>query len=87
MLYLTLLTPFVALPALMLMDRVERWAAGDHPEAFRVARTTATVHVTDTVGGAAGSPWGRPGRGRHRPTPGGRVRAGTPREARPRATS
>ena len=36
MLYLTLLTPILALPGLLFMDRVERWAAGDHPQAFRV---------------------------------------------------
>ena len=39
MLYLTLLTPILALPGLLLMDRVERWAAGDHPQAFRVPRS------------------------------------------------
>ena len=47
MLYLTLLVPFLALPALTLRDRVERWAAGDHPGAFRVARTAPTSDMTD----------------------------------------
>src|SRR6478609_3303043 len=39
MLYLTLLTPILALPAVMLMDRVERWAAGDTSRPLRPART------------------------------------------------
>ena len=43
MLYLTLLTPILALPGLLLMDRVERWAAGDHPQAFRVPRSVPTA--------------------------------------------
>ena len=43
MLYLTLLTPILALPGLLLMDRVERWAAGDHPQAFRVPRSVPTT--------------------------------------------
>ena len=39
MLYLTLLTPILALPAVLLMDRVERWAAGENSRPFRPART------------------------------------------------
>ena len=39
MLYLTLLTPILALPAVLLMDRVERWTAGDTSRPFRPART------------------------------------------------
>ena len=37
MLYLTLLTPILALPAVLLMDRVERWASGGRPAQPRVA--------------------------------------------------
>ena len=46
MLYLTLLTPVLALPGLLLMDRVERWAAGAaHSQAFRAARTVPTAET------------------------------------------
>ena len=45
MLYLTLLTPILALPAVMLMDRVERWAAGDTSRPFRPARTAPMAEV------------------------------------------
>ena len=37
MLYLTLLTPILALPAVLLMNRVERWATGGRPGPARVA--------------------------------------------------
>ena len=37
MLYLTLLTPILALPAVLLMDRVDRWATGGRPAQPRVA--------------------------------------------------
>ena len=64
MLYLTLLTPVLALPGLLLMDRVERWAAGAaHSQAFRVARTVPTA---ETVAGPTGA---LAERGRHRPAP------------------
>ena len=68
MLYLTLLTPILALPGLLLMDRVERWAAGDHPQAFRVSRSVPTADA------AAGPTGARAARGRHRPTQRSRLR-------------
>ncbi len=70
MLYLTLLTPVLALPGLLLMDRVERWAAGAaHSQAFRAARTVPTG---ETAAGPTGAPAER---GRHRPAQRRRLRA------------
>jgi len=77
-LYLTLLTPILALPGLLLMDRVERWAAGDHPQAFRVPRSVPTADMSDMsdMSDTAAGPTGAgAARGRHRPTPRSRVRA------------
>ena len=53
MLYLTLLTPILALPAVLLMDRVERWAAGDTARPFRLARTAP---IADVAAGHGGGP-------------------------------
>jgi len=80
-LYLILLTPILALPGLLLMDRVERWAAGDHPQAFRVPRSVPTADSADSADSAdmsdtaAGPTGAGAARGRHRPTPRSRVRA------------
>ena len=60
MLYLTLFAPILALPALLLMDRIERWAAGAE-SAFRPARLAT---MTDAAVGDAGA---RAASGRHRP--------------------
>jgi len=59
MLYLTLLTPILALPAVLLMDRVERWAAGDTSRPLRPARTAPMAEV------AAGARGPRPLPDRH----------------------
>ena len=66
MLYLTLLTPIMALPAVLLMDRVERWAAGDTSRPFRLARTAPMADVAAGRGGPRPLPdrhlraaWGR----------------------------
>ena len=72
MLYLTLVTPILALPGLLLMDRVERWAAGDHPQAFRVPRSLTTTDRADTAAAPTGA---GAARGRHRPTQRRRIRA------------
>ena len=60
MLYLTLFAPILALPALLLMDRIERWAGGAE-SALRPARVAPR---TDAAVGDAGA---RAASGRHRP--------------------
>jgi hypothetical protein len=61
MLYLTLLTPILALPAVLLMDRFERWASGGRPAPARVAPMADVAHV------ASGPREPLPQRGRPRP--------------------
>ena len=64
MLYLTLLTPILALPAVLLMDRVERWATDGRPGPARVAPVAPVAPMPDVSSG------GReplPQRGRPRP--------------------
>ena len=61
MLYLTLFAPILALPALLLMDRIERWAGGAE-SALRPARVAP---MTDAAVGDAGA---RASSERHRPT-------------------
>jgi hypothetical protein len=61
MLHLTLFAPIAALPALLLMERIERWAAGAE-SAFRPARVAT---MTDATVGDAGT---RASSGHHRPT-------------------
>ena len=61
MLYLTLLTPILALPAVLLMDRVERWATDGRPGPARVA---PVAHVPDVASGGSEP---LPQRGRPRP--------------------
>lgn len=63
MLYLTLFAPILALPALLLMERIECWAAGAE-SAFRPARVAT---MTDAAVGDAGAVAGASS-GRHRPT-------------------
>ena len=58
MLYLTLLTPILALPAVLLMDRVERWATGGRP---------GPAHVAPMARVASGPREPLPQRGRPRP--------------------
>jgi hypothetical protein len=41
LLYLGILSPFLAFPALMLLDRLERWTA--HPSARSDVRTRTTA--------------------------------------------
>jgi hypothetical protein len=49
MLYATLLAPFVALPALLLMDRVERWAVGPRRgQASASARPSPTARAAQS---------------------------------------
>ena len=68
MLYLTLLSPILALPAVLLMDRVERWAAGDTSRPFHPARTAPIADVAAGRGGPRRSPPDRPPRA-PRPAP------------------
>ena len=41
LLYLGILSPFLALPALMLLDRLERWTAQPSPRSDVRTRTTS----------------------------------------------
>jgi len=61
MLYLTLLTPILALPAVLLMDGVELWESDGRPGPARVA---PMAHVPDV---ASGGREPLPQRGRPRP--------------------
>ena len=45
MLHLTLFAPIAALPALLLMERIERWAAGAE-SAFRPARVATMTDAS-----------------------------------------